>query len=144
LALAIPCLAWTYLIIAGLMEPCWVIGLKRSEGLKRLGWSAVTIGFVLASMYFLASAMAMGLPMGTAYAVWVGIGTVGSLGVGMMLFNEPHDLVRLFFMLLIVIGIAGAQATGKWVNPFRACARRTARAPSPPTRPGPSTPTPQG
>jgi len=55
----------------------------------------------------------MKVPMGTAYAVWVGIGAIGSLVVGMLLFNEPHDLMRLFFMLLIVIGIAGAQVTGK-------------------------------
>ncbi|HOE53060.1 MAG TPA: multidrug efflux SMR transporter [Methanomassiliicoccales archaeon] len=111
MALAMPSLAWTYLIIAGLMEPCWVIGLKRSEGLKRLGWSAVTIGFVLASMYFLASAMAMGLPMGTAYAVWTGIGAVGALVAGAVLFKERTELVRVFFVLLIIVGIAGVQMT---------------------------------
>lgn len=104
-------LAWVFLVIAGFMEPCWVIGLKKSEGFKRLGWSAFTIVFIFASMYFLALAIDMDLPMGTAYAVWTGIGAVGALVAGVLLFKEKTELVRMFFILLIVIGIAGVQMT---------------------------------
>jgi quaternary ammonium compound-resistance protein SugE len=104
-------LAWVFLVLAGLMEPCWVIGLKRSEGFKRLGWSAFTIVFIFLSMYFLALAIDMDLPMGTAYAVWTGIGAVGALVAGICLFKERAELVRMFFILLIVIGIAGVQMT---------------------------------
>jgi len=104
-------LAWVFLVIAGFMEPCWVIGLKKSEGFKRLGWSAFTVVFIFASMYFLALAIDMDLPMGTAYAVWTGIGAVGALIAGIMLFKERAELVRMFFILLIVIGIAGVQMT---------------------------------
>ncbi len=104
-------LAWVFLVMAGLMEPCWVIGLKRSEGFKRLGWSAFTIVFIFLSMYFLALAIDMDLPMGTAYAVWTGIGAVGALVAGFVLFKEKAELLRMFFILLIIIGIAGVQMT---------------------------------
>lgn len=104
-------LAWISLVIAGLMEPCWVIGLKRSEGFKRPLWSAITVVFIFASMYFLALAIDMDLPIGTAYAVWTGIGAVGALVAGILLFKEKAELVRMFFILLIVIGIAGVQMT---------------------------------
>jgi quaternary ammonium compound-resistance protein SugE len=104
-------LAWVLLVIAGFMEPCWVIGLKRSEGFKRPGWSAFTVVFIFLSMYFLALAMDMDLPMGTAYAVWTGIGAVGALVAGCLLFKEKVELLRMFFILLIVVGIAGVQMT---------------------------------
>jgi len=97
--------------MAGLMEPCWVIGLKRSDGFKRPGWTAFTIVFIFLSMYFLALAIDMDLPMGTAYAVWTGIGAVGALVAGIVLFKEKAELVRMFFIMLIVIGIAGVQMT---------------------------------
>lgn len=97
--------------MAGLMEPCWVIGLKRSDGLKRPGWTAFTVVFIFLSMYFLALAIDMDLPMGAAYAVWTGIGAVAALVAGIALFKERAELVRLFFIMLIVIGIAGVQMT---------------------------------
>jgi quaternary ammonium compound-resistance protein SugE len=103
--------AWVFLVMAGLMEPCWVIGLKRSDGFKRPGWTAFTIVFIFLSMYFLALAIDMDLPMGTAYAVWTGIGAVGALVAGIALFKERAELVRMFFIMLIVIGIAGVQMT---------------------------------
>lgn len=104
-------LAWVFLVIAGLMEPCWVIGLKRSEGFKRPAWSIFTVIFIFLSMYFLALAIDMDLPMGTAYAVWTGIGAVGALVAGIFLFKERAELARMFFIMLIVIGIAGVQMT---------------------------------
>ena len=105
--------AWATLVVAGLLEPVWVTTMKLSDGFTDIEWAAATFVFLFLSMYMLGKALGMKVPIGTAYAVWVGIGAIGSLGVGMLLFNEPHDLMRLFFMLLIVIGIAGAQATGK-------------------------------
>jgi len=105
--------AWATLVVAGLLEPVWVTTMKLSDGFTDIEWAAATLVFLFLSMYMLGKALGMKVPMGTAYAVWVGIGAIGSLVVGMLLFNEPHDLMRLFFMLLIVIGIAGAQVTGK-------------------------------
>ena len=105
--------AWATLVVAGLLEPVWVTTMKLSDGFTDIEWAAATFVFLFLSMYMLGKALGMKVPMGTAYAVWVGIGAIGSLVVGMLLFNEPHDLMRLFFMLLIVIGIAGAQVTGK-------------------------------
>ena len=104
-------LAWALIIIAGLMEPCWVIGMKRSRGFRHLRWTLSTLVFIFASMYFLALAIDMGLPVGTAYAVWTGIGAVGALVAGIALFKEKVALVRVLFILLMVIGIAGVQLT---------------------------------
>ena len=104
-------LAWAYLIIAGIMEPCWVIGMKFSDGFKRAGWTVATLVFICASMYFLAMAIEMDIPVGTAYAIWTGIGAVGTLVAGIFLFNERTTRVRILFITLIVIGIAGVQMT---------------------------------
>lgn len=108
---AMPSIAWAYLVLAGVMEPMWVIGLKKSEGFKRAGWTAFTAAFLFASMYLLSLAIDLDLPMGTAYAVWTGIGAVGALIAGIMLFKERAQLVRVFFIVLIIIGIAGVQLT---------------------------------
>jgi len=104
-------IAWGYLILAGLMEPIWVIGLKKSEGFKKIGWAGLTILFLFASMYFLALAIDLDLPMGTAYAVWTGIGAVGALVAGIFLFKEKAQPVRVIFIMLIIVGIAGVQIT---------------------------------
>lgn len=105
--------AWTMLVVAGLLEPVWVTAMKLSEGFTNIGWAAATFVFLFFSMYLLGRALKMRIPMGTAYAVWVGIGAIGALIVGILLFNEPSDLLRLFFVLLIVVGIVGVQVTSK-------------------------------
>jgi quaternary ammonium compound-resistance protein SugE len=105
--------AWAFLIVAGLLEPVWVTAMKLSEGFTDLPWAAATFVALFFSMYLLGKALKMSIPMGTAYAVWVGIGAIGALIVGILLFNEPSDLLRLFFVLLIVIGIIGVQMTSK-------------------------------
>jgi quaternary ammonium compound-resistance protein SugE len=102
-------LAWVCLILAGIMEPCWVIGMKKSAGFRNVRWTVVTIFFVIASMYLLALAIDMDLPVGTSYAVWTGIGALGVLVAGMILFKERSSLIRIFFIMLIIIGIAGVQ-----------------------------------
>jgi quaternary ammonium compound-resistance protein SugE len=99
-------MAWIWLTLAGLLEVVWAIGLKYTEGFTRLGPSAITVAAMIASLYFLGLAV-RSLPIGTAYAVWTGIGAVGVAILGIILFNEPKDLLRLGSILLIVAGIAG-------------------------------------
>ncbi|MBK9153444.1 MAG: quaternary ammonium compound efflux SMR transporter SugE [Chloracidobacterium sp.] len=101
---------WIYLGIAGLLEIAWAIGLKYTEGWTRLVPSVITGVLLVASFYFLSLAVKT-LPIGTAYAVWTGIGTVGAAILGMVLFDEPRDALRIVFIALIIAGIAGLKAT---------------------------------
>ena len=101
---------WVYLAIAGLLEIAWAIGLKYTEGWTKLVPSIVTAILMIASFYFLSLAVKT-LPIGTAYAVWTGIGTVGAAILGMFLFDEPRDAVRVICILLIIAGIAGLKLT---------------------------------
>ena len=101
---------WVYLAIAGLLEIAWAIGLKYTEGWTKLVPSIVTAILMIASFYFLSLAVKT-LPIGTAYAVWTGIGTVGAAILGMFLFDEPRDAVRVICILLIIAGIAGLKIT---------------------------------
>ncbi len=98
--------AWLYLLLAGLLEVGWAIAMKYSHGFTRLAPTVATFGMGFASFYFLALA-AKQLSIGTAYAVWVGVGAVGAALAGMVLFNEPRHWVRVASIVLIVIGIAG-------------------------------------
>lgn len=97
---------WIYLFIAGLLEIGWAIGLKYTEGWTRLFPSILTGVTMIASFYFLSLAV-KSLPIGTAYAVWTGIGTVGAAILGMLIFNEPRELARILCILWIIAGIAG-------------------------------------
>lgn len=101
---------WIHLAIAGLFEIAWAIGLKYTEGWTRLWPSVITILLMIASFYFLSLAV-RSLPIGTAYAVWTGIGTVGAAILGMVLFDEPRDIVRIACIFLIIAGIAGLKLT---------------------------------
>src|SRR5688500_11225266 len=101
---------WLYLFIAGLFEIAWAVGLKYTEGWSRLWPSVITAVLMVASFYFLSLAVKT-LPIGTAYAVWTGIGTVGAAVLGMFLFDESRDIVRVLCILLIIAGIAGLKAT---------------------------------
>jgi quaternary ammonium compound-resistance protein SugE len=96
---------WVIVAIAGLMETGWALGLKYSEGFTRLVPSVVTIVLALGSFYLLSVAMKT-LPVGTAYAVWVGIGAVGTAIAAVFLFQEPVNLMRVMGVLLILAGIA--------------------------------------
>jgi quaternary ammonium compound-resistance protein SugE len=98
-----------YLIVAGLFECSWAIGLKYTEGFTRLVPTVFTVLAMIVSFGFLSLAMKT-IPVGTAYAVWTGIGGVGVVVMGMVLFGESHDLVRVFCVLLIVTGIVGLKA----------------------------------
>jgi quaternary ammonium compound-resistance protein SugE len=103
-------MAWVYLLVAGIFETAWAIGLKYSAGFTRLGPSIFTILTMAISLYLLALALRT-LPVGTAYAVWTGIGAVGAAILGMLLFNESREITRIFCILLIVAGIIGLKLT---------------------------------
>jgi quaternary ammonium compound-resistance protein SugE len=97
---------WLMLIIAGLLEMGWAIGLKYSQGFTKPIPSIFTIIGMVASVYFLSLAL-KSLPLGTAYAIWTGIGTVGTVILGIILFKEPMGILRLICIGFIVVGIAG-------------------------------------
>jgi len=99
-------MGWSYLFLAGLLEIAWAVGLKYTHGLTRLWPSVWTIAGMIASFWFLAIAVRT-LPLGTAYAVWTGIGVIGTTALGMVLFDEPRDAVRLLCIVLIFSGIVG-------------------------------------
>jgi quaternary ammonium compound-resistance protein SugE len=99
-------MAWFYLLIAGLFEVAWAIGLKYTDGFTRLVPSIWTVGSMAVSFLFLSLALKT-LPVGTAYAVWTGIGAVGVAILGIALFAEPANILRLGCIALIVGGIAG-------------------------------------
>jgi quaternary ammonium compound-resistance protein SugE len=100
---------WIMLLIAAGLEIVWAVGLKYTEGFTRLWPSLGTVIAMAASMYLLARA-AMGISIGTAYAVWTGIGAVGTAIVGMYLLNESRDLGRVVCIGLIVVGVVGLKA----------------------------------
>ncbi|MCX8105444.1 MAG: quaternary ammonium compound efflux SMR transporter SugE [Ignavibacterium album] len=97
---------WIILFIAGLFEVAWAIGLKYADGFSKPLPSVFTIVSMIISMGLLAYAVKH-IPVGTAYAVWTGIGAVGTAILGMILFNESKEFVRIFFIFLIVVGIVG-------------------------------------
>jgi len=99
-------MAWVVLFCAGLFEIGWAVGLKYTEGFTRLGPSIATGVSLAASMWLLSMALRT-LPLGTAYAIWTGIGTVGTAILGILLFREPATVLRLLCIALIVAGILG-------------------------------------
>jgi len=99
-------MAWAYLIIAALFECGWAIGLKYTNGFTKIWPSIFTIAAMIVSFQFLSLAMKT-IPVGTAYAIWTGIGTVGVAIIGMMLFDESKDIARILCIVLIVAGVIG-------------------------------------
>lgn len=101
---------WLILVIAGLLEIVWAVGLKYTHGFTRLWPSVFTIAAIVVSLYLLALA-SRSLPIGTAYAVWVGIGAAGAATLGILLFKEPATIGRCFFLGLLVVAIIGLKIT---------------------------------
>ncbi|MCW5598773.1 MAG: quaternary ammonium compound efflux SMR transporter SugE [Nitrosomonas sp.] len=99
-------MAWGILILAGLFEVGWAIGLKYTEGFTRFWPSLWTVLAIVASLWLLSVAMKF-LPVGTAYTIWVGIGAVGTVILGIVLFDEPVNTLRVVSIVLIVAGIIG-------------------------------------
>ncbi|OOG46885.1 quaternary ammonium compound efflux SMR transporter SugE [Rhodanobacter sp. C01] len=103
-------MAWVYLLLAGLFEVIWAIGLKYTEGFTRLWPTVGTVTAMVISIVLLAMAVKT-LPIGTAYAIWTGIGAVGAVALGIVLFGDPATLPRLLCVALIVVGIVGLKLT---------------------------------
>lgn len=103
-------MAWFYLVIAGLFEAGWAISLKFSCGFTRL-WPSVGMVVCIVASFAMFSLALRALPMGTAYAVWTGIGATGTAVVGMLVFDEARDAARILCIVLIVAGIVGLKLT---------------------------------
>lgn len=103
-------MAWMILVLAGLLEVGWAVGLKYTEGFTRLWPTVGTVGAMVLSVGLLGLAMRT-LPVGTAYAVWTGIGALGTVILGMVLFGEPATVARLVCVGLILAGIVGLKLT---------------------------------
>ncbi|MTJ92940.1 MAG: quaternary ammonium compound efflux SMR transporter SugE [Desulfovibrio sp.] len=99
-------MSWLILFFAGLLETVWAVGLKYTEGFSRFWPSLMTLAAMAASLWLLSIAMKT-LPLGTAYAIWTGIGAVGTVVVGIVLFGESAAVMRLLSVALIVTGMAG-------------------------------------
>lgn len=103
-------LAWTLLGIAGILEVCWAIGLKYTDGFTKLTPTVFTLITLVGSMYLLARACQV-IPIGTAYGVWVGIGALGAAILGIILFQESVSILRLCFLGLLLVSIIGLKMT---------------------------------
>lgn len=103
---------WAILIIAGVFEVVWAVGLKYTHGFTRLLPSGIT-AFAMIMSFVLLGIAARSLPLGTSYAVWTGIGTVGTVIAGMYLFHEPRDWGRICCILFILIGVVGLRILGR-------------------------------
>ena len=103
--------AWLILLVAGLLEVVWALSMKASAGFTKLPWTVLTLATAWLSFWLLGLAM-RSLPVGTAYAVWTGVGAVGTAALGIMLFGDPATPLRLASIGLIVAGIAGLKLVG--------------------------------
>lgn len=103
-------MAWVLLIVAGLLEVGWAVGLRYTDGFTRPLPSVLTAAGIVASMLLLSYA-ARSLPIGTAYGVWVGIGAAGAAIVGMAALGEPATAGRIFFVCLLIVAVVGLKAT---------------------------------
>lgn len=105
-------MSWVILLVAGLFEVCWAIGLKYTEGFTKLVPSLFTLTTLGISMFLLSKA-AQVLPIGTAYGIWVGVGAMGAAILGIVLFNESASPARIFFLVLLLVSIIGLKLTAK-------------------------------
>lgn len=103
-------LSWIALVVAGLLEVCWAVGLKYTDGFRRPLPSVLVILAIAASMFLLSWA-ARTLPIGTAYAVWVGIGALGAAILGIVLFKEPVTFARVGFLAMLLVAIVGLKVS---------------------------------
>jgi quaternary ammonium compound-resistance protein SugE len=105
-------MGWSYLLIAGIFEVAWAIGMKYTDSFSRFWPSVLVILAMLVSVYFLTLAIKT-IPVGTAYAVWTGIGIAGTTILGALLFQEPMDFLRLLFIFLILVSVVGLKVIAK-------------------------------
>ena len=114
-------MAWVYLVIAGLLEIAWAIGMKQSQGWTKLWPSVWTLVTMIISFWLLSKAMNV-LPAGTAYAIWTGIGAAGTAVLGILIFKEPATAARIACILLIVAGVVGLKVFNGKAEPAAAVA----------------------
>lgn len=107
-----PSIAWLILFVAGLFETGWAIGLKYSDGFSKLWPSLITIICMAISIWLLSVSIKV-LPVGTSYAVWTGIGAVGTAILGMFLFSESREILKILFIVMIVAGLVGLRFVEK-------------------------------
>lgn len=105
-------MAWFYLILAGLSEIVWAYGLKMTHGFTHLSWSIITIIFMIVSFYLFAKAMKQ-IPIGTAYAVFTGIGAAGTAVIGIIFLNEDANFLKIASLLVLISGIIGLKLLGE-------------------------------
>jgi quaternary ammonium compound-resistance protein SugE len=104
-------LAWLQLVASGLIDVAWAYATKRSQGMSQPGWALLSLGLLAAFIILLSSALRT-LPLGTAYAVWTGVGALGSLSVGILLLGEPVAAQRIIFAVVTLAGIVGLKLSG--------------------------------
>ncbi len=103
-------IAWILIIIAGLLEPCWLFTMERSESFRNIGWTIATVIVLIADLYLLSVAMQT-IGTGMSYAIWTGIGAIGAVIMGIFVYKEKATSIRMGLILLIVIGIVGLNLT---------------------------------
>ena len=101
---------WFYLLLAGIFEIGWTIGLKQMDDHKNIVWTIIFYVSIITSFYFLQLALKE-IPIGTAYAIYTSIGAIGTVLIGMLFFKEPTSLLRIGFILLIITGVIGLKTT---------------------------------
>lgn len=102
---------WAWVLFGGLLESSWAAGMKLSDGFSDIGWSAFTLLFMVLSVLCLNKGLKSGLPTGACYAVWVGIGAVGSIVLGMVLFGEVLNVLGWICLAVVIAGILGLNLT---------------------------------
>jgi quaternary ammonium compound-resistance protein SugE len=102
-----------WVLAGGVFETSWAVAMKMSDGFANIAWTAVTLSFLFASIYFLNSGLKRGLPVGGGYAVWVGVGAIGSIVMGILIFGESLQITRLMFAAIIIVGIIGVELSCK-------------------------------
>ncbi|HEX6002318.1 MAG TPA: multidrug efflux SMR transporter [Hyphomicrobiaceae bacterium] len=105
-----PTLAWVALVVSGLVDVAWALAMKKADGFANPAWSAISLVLLAIFVYLLTKALQV-LPVGTAYAVWTGIGAAGTVIAGIVLFSEPASAARIFFIATVVAGITGLKMT---------------------------------
>ena len=102
-----------YITVGGLLEVVWAVSMSRSDAFTDIFWSVMTVAFIALSMVMLSKALTTGMPLGTAYAVWVGIGAVGTFAYGILFMDEPVFILRVLFVGMVIAGVIGLQMTSK-------------------------------
>ena len=102
--------AWIALVASGIVDVAWALSMKKADGFRDLHWALVSVLLLVVFVVLLIKALDV-LPLGTAYAVWTGIGALGSVLVGILVFGEPATIARLFWIALVLVGIVGLKTT---------------------------------